>query len=184
MSSELVTVATFLTPEHAELARGMLQSEGVRAYIADGAVIGNHWGLTNAVGGVKLQVGDRDVRTARRILDEFQDRKEADEQSGSPWTCPNCQEQVDANFDLCWSCGALPDGSHDPDAAAAARQTRDVRGDGPDEPAQAESGELATHAAAWDIDGEKLNSTQIIRIAALGLLIAALLGFAAWSVSR
>lgn len=27
------------------------------------------------------------------------------------WTCPNCGEQLDATFDLCWSCGTQRDGA-------------------------------------------------------------------------
>jgi hypothetical protein len=30
------------------------------------------------------------------------------------WHCPKCGEDVDDDFDLCWSCGTSPDGTEDP----------------------------------------------------------------------
>ena len=27
-------------------------------------------------------------------------------QDGAPWTCPRCDEVVEASFDVCWNCGA------------------------------------------------------------------------------
>ncbi len=35
------------------------------------------------------------------------------------WTCPNCQTQVDASFDVCWSCGTSRDGTKDPNFVRA-----------------------------------------------------------------
>jgi len=31
------------------------------------------------------------------------------------WHCPNCGEQHEGNFDICWKCGSDPDGDRDPD---------------------------------------------------------------------
>ena len=31
------------------------------------------------------------------------------------WRCSNCQKSVEDSFDRCWSCGALPDGTLDPE---------------------------------------------------------------------
>jgi hypothetical protein len=31
------------------------------------------------------------------------------------WTCPNCKNEVEPEFDVCWSCGASRDGQLDPD---------------------------------------------------------------------
>ncbi|KPK75836.1 MAG: hypothetical protein AMJ79_09530 [Phycisphaerae bacterium SM23_30] len=35
--------------------------------------------------------------------------------SDRTWKCPRCRETVDADFDLCWNCGATPDGLETPD---------------------------------------------------------------------
>ena len=31
------------------------------------------------------------------------------------WQCPNCDEQLEAQFDSCWKCGTMADGGRDPD---------------------------------------------------------------------
>ena len=50
------------------------------------------------------------------------------------WPCPRCGEQVEDDFDLCWSCGTARDGTEDPDF-----QTAD---DAPPIYDQAEDGEV------------------------------------------
>ena len=39
-----------------------------------------------------------DVEKARKVLDEALTRK------AGPWTCPKCNEKIEAGFDQCWSC--------------------------------------------------------------------------------
>lgn len=31
------------------------------------------------------------------------------------WTCPKCDERVEASFEICWNCGTSHDGQEDPD---------------------------------------------------------------------
>jgi hypothetical protein len=68
---ELVTLATFQTPEEAYLVKNVLEEEGVRAYLSDEATVGLNWALNNALGGIKLQVAAGDVERARQV---FRDR--------------------------------------------------------------------------------------------------------------
>ena len=35
-----------------------------------------------------------------------------------PWKCPNCHEEVEHNFDICWRCGTDREGISDPEFAA------------------------------------------------------------------
>jgi len=48
------------------------------------------------------------------------------------WNCPKCREQVEENFEVCWSCGTAKDGSEDPsfrradDAVAEAPAAADI----------------------------------------------------------
>jgi hypothetical protein len=35
------------------------------------------------------------------------------------WQCPKCHSQVDDSFEVCWSCGTMPDGTEDPDFVTA-----------------------------------------------------------------
>jgi putative signal transducing protein len=70
MSDRLATVATFRSPVEANLARNRLEAAGIEAFLADEETVGMVWHLTNALGGIKLQVGDRDVGEALAILAE------------------------------------------------------------------------------------------------------------------
>ena len=65
---QLVTVATFDSLVQAELAQGLLESEGIRSFLADGETINTNWLLSGAVGGAKLQVGQSDFLRAERLL--------------------------------------------------------------------------------------------------------------------
>jgi hypothetical protein len=38
----------------------------------------------------------------------------AREPDARTWTCPNCGERVDDDFDVCWNCGTTHDGVEDP----------------------------------------------------------------------
>ena len=64
----LATVATFADVAQAELARGRLELEGLTAFVIGGQTAGVMPFLTNAMGGVRLQVKPADVARAREIL--------------------------------------------------------------------------------------------------------------------
>ena len=52
----LVTVGSYTDPIQAHIAGGRLESEGIPVVIADEHLIWGNWMLSNALGGVKLQV--------------------------------------------------------------------------------------------------------------------------------
>jgi hypothetical protein len=64
MSTELVTIATFNTPAEASIVRNQLEAAGIRTFLADEATMNMAWHLGVAVGGVKLQVAERDAPRA------------------------------------------------------------------------------------------------------------------------
>ncbi len=68
MDDDLVTIASFSFIHEAELARSSLESEGIPAFVADANIVGINWLLSNAVGGVKLQVRRCDLDLAKEIL--------------------------------------------------------------------------------------------------------------------
>ncbi|MGR6034222.1 MAG: putative signal transducing protein [Candidatus Nitrosoglobus sp.] len=43
-------------------------------------------------------IDDKYYNEARRLLD-------ADGENKQPWTCPNCDEFLEGQFDRCWNCG-------------------------------------------------------------------------------
>src|SRR5260370_17361888 len=70
MSDTLVTVGTFWSPVEANLARNRLEAAGMQAFLVSEESVSMAWHLTNAFGGVKLQVGDGDAEEAQAILAE------------------------------------------------------------------------------------------------------------------
>lgn len=68
MSDNLVTVATFATTHEAAMARGLLEAEGIDAFLADEAMSRIY--LSVITGGIKLQVREEDAESARQLLSE------------------------------------------------------------------------------------------------------------------
>jgi hypothetical protein len=132
--TKFVTIATFLTPEMAYLARTRLDAEGIAAFLENESAVGMLGVLSNAVGGVKLQVEQADVERAAEILELATDD---DDGSGSnvvdvvPWTCGQCGEEVEGTFDVCWSCGASRDGEVDPTFKSHAPRTKKTKPESP-----------------------------------------------------
>jgi hypothetical protein len=66
--SKLVTVETFSSPWEAQLARACLQAEGIEAVIADEHFFRLYGALSNALGGVRLQVRPEHADRAAELL--------------------------------------------------------------------------------------------------------------------
>ena len=84
--AELTTVQVFGDVSEAEIARSLLEHHGIFAFLPDKGVASTAWFLTNAVGGVRLQVPGSDLDDARQLLgirDDFL-------AEGSVENCPQC----------------------------------------------------------------------------------------------
>jgi Putative prokaryotic signal transducing protein len=68
MRDELVTVASFADPIEANLAKNNLEAAGVRAFLANEEIVDMVWHFGNAIGWIKLQVGNDDAAVARALL--------------------------------------------------------------------------------------------------------------------
>jgi len=79
LEEHLVTAATFLSPGEAHVAQNRLQAEGIHAYLADEEAVAMDWMLSNAMGGVKLQVAGTDLERAQGVLAEHAEVEQADE---------------------------------------------------------------------------------------------------------
>lgn len=111
MSSQLKTIATFATAEEAYLARNVLESEGVAAFL-DSTNISGALGLTGSVMcEVKLQVAEADELRACEIL--AQKPMLMPESVENVRVCPKCGAEVPAGFDVCWSCQSSLDGEEE-----------------------------------------------------------------------
>jgi hypothetical protein len=68
MEKTLETIARFASVPEAHLAKNRLAEEGIPAFLADELTINVAWQLSNALGGVKLQVRPEDKELALEIL--------------------------------------------------------------------------------------------------------------------
>jgi hypothetical protein len=66
----LVTIRQFRDLPTALLAKGALDSAGIAAFLADTNMVRMDWFISNAIGGVKLQVREENVAEANSILDQ------------------------------------------------------------------------------------------------------------------
>jgi Putative prokaryotic signal transducing protein len=80
------TIAHYIDPIEAHLARGRLLSEGIDAHLGDEHLAVANWEWRLAVGGVKLRVADGDVGRAKLVLQaldagEYALESESDDES-------------------------------------------------------------------------------------------------------
>jgi hypothetical protein len=106
----LVTLQHFRDIPEALLAKGMLESAGIKCLLADGNLVRMDWLLSNAIGGVRLQVDKQELEAARAILDEPIPPELNQEELGETYTqprCPRCSS-LDIGFekiDRFWTYG-------------------------------------------------------------------------------
>jgi rubredoxin len=81
------TIATFSKPEEAHLFRTRLEAAGFPAFVQDEYFVQNNWLWSNAIGGVRVQVGDEDGDAVREFLAADTPQHSADEVDV---ICPRC----------------------------------------------------------------------------------------------
>lgn len=64
----LVTIKSFLTPSEADMMKSILSSEDIFCYLKDENSVITAPFLSNAIGGVKLQVREEDIERSIAIL--------------------------------------------------------------------------------------------------------------------
>ena len=74
MADDLVTVGACFSVEEAHVLKNLLEAEGISVFLADEKTSGFAWHLSNAIGGVKLQVRADQAERAMTILDSPPDR--------------------------------------------------------------------------------------------------------------
>jgi hypothetical protein len=93
--SKLVTIASFINPWDAYLAKGRLEDEGIPALIVDEYHVWANWIYAQALGGVKVQVAEENMTAANSILNSLERGRYAEElRSEFPDldanNCPEC----------------------------------------------------------------------------------------------
>ncbi|MDR2413676.1 MAG: DUF2007 domain-containing protein [Odoribacteraceae bacterium] len=66
--NKLVTVMTFSDPVEVSILRGRLEAEGIRCFVRDEMTAQVLPFVSDAIGGIKLQVRERDARRTIRLL--------------------------------------------------------------------------------------------------------------------
>lgn len=89
MSEKFYTIASFDYPADVQILKGKLESEGIPVFLKDEHTLNSDPLISNAIGGVKLQVYTRDKKQALEIYDEI--RAYAIDDKGDPIVCPNCK---------------------------------------------------------------------------------------------
>jgi len=89
-SPSLVTLQHFRDIPEALLAKGKLESAGIDCILADGNLVRMDWLLSNAIGGIRLQVRQKDMEFARALLDEPIPPEFQDEYLGETFLQPRC----------------------------------------------------------------------------------------------
>ena len=81
-----MTVKTYGGLPEAEVAPSVLEQNGILAHLPDRNVASVAWYLTRAVGGIRLQVPESELESARLLLGERDDALE----EGGVDVCPEC----------------------------------------------------------------------------------------------
>ncbi|MBA4030653.1 MAG: hypothetical protein C0478_07140 [Planctomyces sp.] len=69
MSHQLITIRTFWNEVEANIAASVLRRNGIEVYLSGGEIAAMNWSLTNAIGGIRLQVADHDVERSEKLLE-------------------------------------------------------------------------------------------------------------------
>ena len=89
-TNALVTLAHFRDIPEALLAKGKVESAGIRCVLADGNLVRMDWLLSNAIGGIRLQVHQQDAECARAVLEEPIPPDFSEEEVGETYVQPRC----------------------------------------------------------------------------------------------
>jgi hypothetical protein len=68
--SRIVNLRKYLTLPEALLAKSILESAGIEAFLGDQNIVRMDWFLSNALGGVKLRVREEDAEDAAALLNK------------------------------------------------------------------------------------------------------------------
>ncbi|HTS35064.1 MAG TPA: hypothetical protein VMH04_05290 [Candidatus Solibacter sp.] len=67
---DLVTIRSYWSLSEGQMAKGLIESAGIDAFLFDENMLNLNWFNANAIGGVKLRVDARNVEAANQILEE------------------------------------------------------------------------------------------------------------------
>lgn len=90
MAGNLVTIERFRDLPEALLAKGKLESSGIRCFLADSELVRTDWLWSNAIGNMRLQVRAEDAHEALEILHEPAPEIFLEHEVGEVYQQPRC----------------------------------------------------------------------------------------------
>ena len=91
MEDKFYTLGSFEFVADVQIIKGKLESERIPVFLRDENTLNSDPLLSNAIGGVKLDVYAKDKDRALKIYNEI--RAYALDANGNPIVCPNCKAQ-------------------------------------------------------------------------------------------
>lgn len=89
--NSLITVATYSFPHEAEIARATLESQDILAFVADAHTINMQWLYSDAMGGVRVQVQQKNFEAAKLILNtDYSSLVDSDIANEAEQKCSKC----------------------------------------------------------------------------------------------
>lgn len=105
MHVELVEASTFYNDLEAHIAKGLLEDNGIDAYLRRDDCGGMEPQL-QITEGIKLMVDSTQLNSAKEILSKYQvEQLEKPFEDNEEWECSNCGEILEVQFTDCWNCG-------------------------------------------------------------------------------
>lgn len=96
MGQEFYTLDSFEYAAETLIVQGKLESEDIPVFLVDENTVNSDPLISNAIGGIKLQVYTKDKERALAIYNEI--REYAKDADGNPIVCPNCKAQKSDAF--------------------------------------------------------------------------------------
>ncbi|MGB0982088.1 MAG: DUF2007 domain-containing protein [Winogradskyella sp.] len=91
MNQTFVTIAKFQYSAEALIIKGRLEADGIHVFLRDNHTIDTDPLVSNAIGGVKLQVRSKDEEKAKAILKSI--KTYSVDNDGNAINCPNCKSE-------------------------------------------------------------------------------------------
>lgn len=91
MKNKFYQLASFEYVADVQIVKGKLESEGIPVFLRDENTLNSDPLISNAIGGVKLQVYSKDKERAIAVYNSI--RTYALDNNGKPIVCPNCKAQ-------------------------------------------------------------------------------------------
>jgi len=162
---EPVTIRSYGSPQDAFLAKNVLADEGIPASVTDDNVTTWLWHIGTALGGTRLHVARRDALRAAEVLRATESHSGAID--GATWKCPHCGAEVDAGFDVCWSCEVAREEQGVATSAGMTLQQREKLADADQEEGESDEYDVTSPADA--------DAVRAWRAAMFGLFVPPLL---------